>query len=964
MHLSRFIRRFAFSKTTLLLSLAICFAFALCFLNAAPKLAMAGAVQTDPSIVGQWSPVFTWGVPNSQTPPSVAIHTSVLPNGKVLTWQRVDSLLSTDTYLWDPLTGGFTKINNPDSHMFCSGHSLLPDGRLLVAGGHRFYDGDGEWRSNIFDYTTNTWSCGGDMNAGRWYPTNTTLGNGDVLTVSGIYWDGTYNPLLTTVTADNAYDLYFDGVYKGSGSNWPQSQTYNLPQHAGKNVIAIKAMDAGGIAALLVDIQYGIGGPRTGSNGSWKVSLNPPANWADPNFDDSGWANATDYGQYGIAPWFMNVAGMPGDTPGRWIWSSNNDLHDVVYIRGTFDGNNSTAHHHVNNRLPQVWQPPGNWRSLTSANFDLPLYPWMVLAPDGRVFYAGPDPATRFLNTTGTGSWSSDLPALPNSVYRDYGSAVMYDVGKVLIMGGGPPTNTAQVIDLNSPTPAWRSVGAMTFNRRQINATVLPNGKVLATGGTSSGDFNDATGSVLAAEMWDPLSEAWTTMASMKEPRLYHSTAVLLPDGRVLSLGGGMPAAIGTPPGGGTDSDHMTAEIYSPPYMFKTRPTITSAPASAVYGQTFFVQTPDSVNITKVTLVRLSSVTHAFNENQRLISINPPNFTRVTGGLNVTAPDSGNKCPPGHYMLFILNGDVPSVAKIIKIDQATPANSLIANVTSDNGYDLYFNGIYRGSGSNWMQAQTYSMSMQGGKNVLAIRATDAGGLAGLLADLRVNGQRTGSNTTWKVSLSAPANWTDPNFDDSSWANARDYGAYGIGPWGTNVAGMPLDTPGRWIWSSNNDLDDVVYVRVSFGTPQTATAIVTSDNGYDLYFNGVYRGSGSDWTQSQSYSLPVKTCKNVLAIRATDAGGIAGLLAEIRLNGLRLGTNAMMWKVSLSAPANWTDPNFDDSSWAYATDYGAYGVWPWFNNVVGMPLDTPGHWIWSSNNDLHDVVYVRVIFNAP
>jgi hypothetical protein len=160
------------------------------------------------------------------------------------------------------------------------------------------------------------------------------------------------------------------------------------------------------------------------------------------------------------------------------------------------------------------------------------------------------------------------------------------------------------------------------------------------------------------------------------------------------------------------------------------------------------------------------------------------------------------------------------------------------------------------------------------------------------------------------------------------------------------------------------LDDVVYLRVTFGTPQAATAIVTSDNGYDLYFNGVYRGSGSDWTQSQSYSLPVKTCKNVLAIRATDAGGIAGLLAEIRLNGLRLGTNAMLWKVSLSAPANWTDPNFDDSSWAYATDYGAYGVWPWFNNVVGMPLDTPGHWIWSSNNDLHDVVYVRVIFNAP
>jgi len=138
-----------------------------------------------------------------------------------------------------------------------------------------------------------------------------------------------------------------------------------------------------------------------------------------------------------------------------------------------------------------------------------------------------------------------------------------------------------------------------------------------------------------------------------------------------------------------------------------------------------------------------------------------------------------------------------------------------ATVACDNSYDLYFNGGYRGSGSNWMVSQTYNLTPQSGKNVVAIRGMDAGGIAGLLAEIQVAGQRLGSTTAWKVSLTAPPNWTDVNFDDSGWVNATDYGSYGIGPWGTSVSGMPLDTPAKWIWSSNNDAHDVVYFRFSF-----------------------------------------------------------------------------------------------------------------------------------------------------
>jgi hypothetical protein len=152
----------------------------------------------------------------------------------------------------------------------------------------------------------------------------------------------------------------------------------------------------------------------------------------------------------------------------------------------------------------------------------------------------------------------------------------------------------------------------------------------------------------------------WSTMASMQVPRLYHSTALLLPDGRVLSAGGGRPASYSA------GVDNWNVEIYSPPYLFKgARPIITSAPSRLSYGVAFSVQTPDAANITDVTLVRLSSVTHSFNMNQRF---NRLSFTRAAGMLSITAPSGPNTTPPGHYMMFILNGNgVPSIAKIVQI---------------------------------------------------------------------------------------------------------------------------------------------------------------------------------------------------------------------------------------------------------------------------------------------------------
>jgi hypothetical protein len=350
-----------------------------------------------------------------------------------------------------------------------------------------------------------------------------------------------------------------------------------------------------------------------------------------------------------------------------------------------------------NDTLPQVWQvSSGSWRDLTTAQLLLPNYPKMFLAPNGTLFDAGPSQLSRYLNTDGTGSWTIG----PNSQYgiRDYGPAVMYDNGKILLAGGGtPPTATAEIINLNDPVPTWSYTGSMANARRQANATLLPDGTVLVTGGSSGPGFDDYTHPVFPAELWNPTTGTWSTMASLTTYRGYHSVAILLPDGRVLSAGGQCGIADGC--------NVDTAEIFSPPYLFAgARPTITSAPASIMGGQTFFVGTPDAANITQVTWIRLGAVTHTFNQEQRISFLS---FSQTTGGLNVTAPPSANLAPPGYYMLFLLNSGVPSVASMIQVDNSQFATNGPAVSVSQTSLS------FTGPGKSWqVGGMTPSQSVQ------------------------------------------------------------------------------------------------------------------------------------------------------------------------------------------------------------------------------------------------------------
>ncbi|HEU5303684.1 MAG TPA: galactose oxidase-like domain-containing protein [Gemmatimonadales bacterium] len=343
---------------------------------------------------------------------------------------------------------------------------------------------------------------------------------------------------------------------------------------------------------------------------------------------------------------------------------------------------------------PEIWEN-GSWVELPGAGtYVTPYYPRNFVAPNGLIFYAGERIRSRWFSVDessadGRGRWT-DGPLHIYQFNRDYGSAVMYDTGKILYVGGGGmknwgggtwpdaktdvPTGTAETIDLNRSSATWQSTGSMAFRRRHMNATVLPDGQVLATGGTSGGGTSILTNidpalAVHEAEIWNPATGQWTTLArnNTNIMRLYHSVSLLLPDGTVLNGASGDAMTVG--PGGAIipvppERNH---EIFSPPYLFKgARPTISSVSATSVgYGQTFRVATPNAAQISTVRWIRLGSVTHAFDASARA---NTLTFTVNGGDVEVTAPASPNLAPPGHYLLFILNRNgIPSAGKVIQV---------------------------------------------------------------------------------------------------------------------------------------------------------------------------------------------------------------------------------------------------------------------------------------------------------
>lgn len=341
-------------------------------------------------------------------------------------------------------------------------------------------------------------------------------------------------------------------------------------------------------------------------------------------------------------------------------------------------------------RRTEVFDPTtGTWRTLRGANIRHPLYPRFHLLPTGKVFCSGPGRTSHLFHRTGTGAGEWHPGPKTNVRRRLDGTSVLLPLERpppsssyrprVLIVGGGRGyvfrrggTRTAELIDFGEEKPSWHWIPPMVHERKHVNAVLLPDGKVLVVGGGRA--FNGDP--VLDPEMFDPKSilpggavdperPPWTLMAPMHVGRLYHSVALLLPDGRVWTAGGN-PAQ---------GDDELRMELYSPPYLFRgDRPRIENVAGEVAYRQETTIDTPDAAAVDRVVLIRPSAVTHSFNMTQRLVVLETT--ARRDDSLRVRMPPDGRIAPPGYYLLFLVTAaGVPSEGRFLRLHASPRAPS-------------------------------------------------------------------------------------------------------------------------------------------------------------------------------------------------------------------------------------------------------------------------------------------------
>ena len=380
---------------------------------------------------------------------------------------------------------------------------------------------------------------------------------------------------------------------------------------------------------------------------------------------------------YTFDPWSETWTRVPNMTRGRW-YPTLITLADgsVLALAGL------TRHFPwVVLRKAEQFRPEIGWTRARKAHRWLPLYPRLHLLPDGRVLYSGsynthivfPFSLGRFptaVLTPGVG-WTRIGP--PKRREREEGASVLLplkagDAAKVLLIGGGTTgggvgTNTVELLDFSRTPLEWRFVAPMRHVRYYAYAVLLPDGKVLVCGGRTGSHQREEhpmaaepthdAGAIYDAEVFDPEAGTWTTLAAMSVPRLYHSNALLLPDGRVV-MGGSNPKGY----------YETRIEVFSPPYLFQgARPHITASPPTIAYAGTFDIEV-SGPSIDRVVLMRPGVTTHCVDTEQRHVTLNH----RQTGSsFVVEVPANRNLLPPGHYMLFVLSDGIPSEAVFVRL---------------------------------------------------------------------------------------------------------------------------------------------------------------------------------------------------------------------------------------------------------------------------------------------------------
>ena len=367
----------------------------------------------------------------------------------------------------------------------------------------------------------------------------------------------------------------------------------------------------------------------------------------------------------------------------------------------------------------------GTWTALPGAGRAPNYYPVNFLVPRTpfradtcRVIEAGDDRPTRYLDIPASGDGAGPWNTLGHGIsgfQPDPGfsasTGVQYRPGKILIAGGTPPYSSSDPPNLATQrtasldvaaTAGWIQEPDMANRRYYHNLVLVPTGGVLAIGGLNhinpNPKFYDSADIVLTPEYWEPGATAWIDYASSGAViRNYHSTAVLLPDGRVLTGGGwgGDPSA--EPPTGTGNPYWKKLQLFCPPYLFKadgatlaSRPVINSAPATLTWRQRFTVCVDDEASIESACLIRPGATTHSVDMNQRFVPLTIEGRNASPPRLFLTAPASPDSAPPGDYLLFVLGSadgpNVPSIARWVRV-QGT-GNDLCDAVPGDTLRDL------------------------------------------------------------------------------------------------------------------------------------------------------------------------------------------------------------------------------------------------------------------------------------
>lgn len=340
-------------------------------------------------------------------------------------------------------------------------------------------------------------------------------------------------------------------------------------------------------------------------------------------------------------------------------------------------------------RRIEVFTPGQGWGELAGADRWMPLYPRLHLLPDGQVFYAGS------YNTHYTFPFSlSSFPTalldpvrqewtvigLPKVAEREEGTSILLPLdpphyaARVLLIGGGKPagveaTASTEIIDLSLDSPVWQELCTMANKRYYCYGVLLPDRSVIVLGGRhgkghghdqpdKTGLMHNGSDSILECESLNVAGSTWAAVAPMEIDRLYHSGAMLLPDGRVMVAGSNPERGV----------EELRVSIFEPSYLFRgTRPRIKSAPDALIYGTEVEIQTTMTAGIDAVVLIRPVSTTHCYSTDQRFVSLEITGRDAKTGTIGLKIPDNRNLLPPGYYMLFVLRNGIPSVAPFVQI---------------------------------------------------------------------------------------------------------------------------------------------------------------------------------------------------------------------------------------------------------------------------------------------------------